>query len=312
MLLNGLNHIPPPSVKEFDDVFGGFLPAGTTIPSSWGVTRYYDFAPDSPPSTRHVILLHGGGTCAIGMAPLASKLTVAGNHVVIYDLWGHGLSSTPLETHTPALFHAQLLELFAHLGWRKAHLLGFSIGGAIAVTFTASHPKIVESLVIVAGAGVWRKSERGWWDALILDGGWGLEGLSRRKIMNFINGNNSQVKPDWKERLLKGEVDTVPVQKWEREMHKGHVASIVSMFRYAGVYDQHEEYRNLSGGDVKVLVVLGDKDQVIEVESTKKELLKLGWKGEIKTVEGATHEIVRSHVQEVAGLAGEMWGSLGK
>ena len=60
---------------------------------------------------------------------------------------------------------------------------------------------------------------------------------------------------------------------------------------------------------MKVLVVLGDKGQVIEAESTEKELLKLGWKGEIKIVEGATHEIARSHVQEAAGLAGEMWGS---
>ena len=67
---------------------------------------------------------------------------------------------------------------------RKAHLLRFSIGGAIAATFTASHSKVVELLVIVASAGVLRKSERGWWDVLILDGGWGLEGSSRRKIMN--------------------------------------------------------------------------------------------------------------------------------
>ena len=53
------------------------------------------------------------------------------------------------------------------------------------------------------------------------------------------------MKPDWKEQLLKGEVDTVPIEKWVREMHKGHFARIVSMFRYAKVYDQHEEYRKL-------------------------------------------------------------------
>ena len=312
MVLNGLNHIPPPSVKEFDDMFGGYLPSGTTIPSSWGVTRYYDFAPHSPPSTRRVILLHGGGTCAIGMAPLAFKLTDAGNHVVIYDLWGHGISSTPLETHTPALFHGQLLKLLADLGWTKCHLLGFSIGGSLAVSFTASYPKVVESLVIVAGAGLWRKSERGWWDALIMDGGWGLETLSQRKIINYVHGSDPRVKPGWKERLLKGEIETVPIQKWEREVHKGHVASLVSMFRYAGVYDQHEEYGKLVDSDVEVFVVLGDKDRVIEAESTKKELAKLGWKGEIRVIEGATHEIVRSHVKEVADLVGEVWGRLGK
>jgi pimeloyl-ACP methyl ester carboxylesterase len=312
MLLNGLNHIPPPSVAEFDSVFGGYLPQGASLPSSWGLTRYYDFAPNAPPSARRVVLLHGGGTCAIGMAPLAFKLTEAGNHVVIYDLWGHGLSSTPLEPHTPALMHAQLLELLVHLGWSKVHLLGFSMGGSMVTTFTAKHSDVVESLTIVAGLGLLRKSERGWWDALIMDGGWGLEGMSRRKIMSFVNGSNLQVNPDWKEKLLKGEVDTAPILKWERETHKGHVASTVSMFRYTGVYDQHEEYRKLATGDVPVLVVLGEKDHVIEAEYTRSELLKLGWKGEIKVVEGATHELPRSHPQEVAEHAGKMWGSLEK
>ena len=246
------------------------------------------------------------------MAPLAFKLTAAGNHVVIYDLWGHGVSSTPLETHAPALMHAQLLELLSHLGWGKAHLLGFSMGGSVAATFAATYPDVVQSLVIVAGAGLWRRSERGWWDGLILDGGWGLEGMSRRKIMDYVHGSNPQVKPGWEERLRRGQVDTEPIQKWEREQHKGHVASLVSMFRYIGLYDLHEEYRKLRDLDVKILVILGDKDQVIEAESTKKELLGLSWNGEIRVVEGATHEIVRSHVQEVADLAGEMWEGLRK
>ena len=90
----------------------------------------------------------------------------------------------------------------------------FLIVGVIAAMFTASHSKVVESLVIIAGAGVLRKSEGGWWDSLILDEGLGFEDLSRRKIMNFINGNNHRVKPDWKEQLLKGEVDTALIEKW--------------------------------------------------------------------------------------------------
>ena len=311
MLLHGLNHIPPPPISSFDSLFGGYLPPGTSIPSSWGTTRYYDFAPNSPPEARRVVLIHGGGTCAIGMAPLAFKLTEAGSHVVIYDLWGHGLSSTPLEAHTPALLHAQLLELLAHLGWTRVHLLGFSIGGSIATTFAARHADVVESLIIVAGAGLWKKSDRGWWEGLVIDGGWGLEGMSRRKIVDIVEGGNSQVKPGWKERMLKGEFDPVPVVKWERETHKGHEASVVSIFRYT-VYDQHEEYRKLVSGGIPIIVILAEQDPVIEPEPTKSELVKLGWEGKVTTVDGANHEIVRSHPQEVADLASEMWGSLEK
>jgi pimeloyl-ACP methyl ester carboxylesterase len=228
-LINGLNHIPPPPIKESESEFEGILPEGKSIPSSWGTTRYYDFLPDASPSARRVILIHGGGTPAIGLAPLALKLAAASNHVVAYDLWAHGLSSTPLEPHTPALFHTQLLELLSALKWSSAHILGFSIGGSIAATFAALHHQVAESVTLVACAGQGRKSDRPWLDNLILEGGWGLEWLSGRKIMTFVNGSNPQVKPDLKERVLKGEVDTVAVEKWERETHKGHVASLVSI-----------------------------------------------------------------------------------
>ena len=243
------------------------------------------------------------------MAPLAFELTEAGNHVVIYDLWGHGLSSTPLETHTAALLHAQLLELLVHLGWEKVHVLGFSMGGSIAVSFAAQYPAIVESGVIVGGAGLWKKSERGWWDAVVEDGGWGREGMSQRKIMAFVHAGG-EVKPDWKERLLKGDIDVSPVQKWERENHGGHVASLVSMWRYVGVFDLHEQYRTLAKGSIPMLVVFGEKDTVIEPEKTQKELLEMGWKGEFRIIEGATHEIVRTHAREVAKLASAFWGGL--
>jgi pimeloyl-ACP methyl ester carboxylesterase len=76
------------------------------------------------------------------------------------------------------------------------------------------------------------------------------------------------------------------------------------------LYDQHVEFGKLVGSTVKVLVVLGEKDPVIETEATKRALEALGWKGKISVIEGATHEVVRSHAQEVADIAGELWGSL--
>lgn len=193
-LINGLNHITPPPTYSFENTFSfsGLLPPGYSLTSSWGTTRYYEFKPSSPSTSRRVLIIHGGGTCAIGVAPLARLLTDAGSHVVIYDLWGHGLSSTPLEAHTPALMHMQILELLSHLGWQKVNLIGFSMGGSISVSFTALHEKAVESLVAVAPAGLWKKSERSWWDTVSTDGYGlpGLEWLRRSKILAYIYGRN--------------------------------------------------------------------------------------------------------------------------
>ena len=184
------------------------------------------------------------------------------------------------------------------------------MGGSIAATFAALHPHAVESAVLVAPAGLLRKKERGWFDGLLFEGGWGREFLSRRKIMRFISGSDLRVKEGWKERALKGEpLETIAVENWEREKHGGHVASLVNMFRYAGVYDMHEFYGVLARSAVRVLVVLGEKDDIFGPGKLRGELEGLGWKGEIKVVGGATHQIVRTHVKEVAGLVSDFLGS---
>lgn len=233
---------------------------------------------------------------------------------MIYDLWGHGLSSTPLETHSPALMHAQIYELLVHLKWvENVNLIGFSLGGSIAATFAAIHGGLVESVVLVAPAGLWRKSERSYWDVVSTDG-FGLPGfewLRRNTIMSNIHGVNPIVEERWKERLMNAEVDSVPVEKWEREEHKGHAASVVSMWNYS-VFDQHDSYAKLAEKGTKVLVILGEKDGVFEPDYSKKELKKLGWKGEIQIVDGATHQIIRAHRKEVAALCIDFWGKLEK
>ncbi|KAE8442257.1 hypothetical protein EG329_003517 [Mollisiaceae sp. DMI_Dod_QoI] len=313
-LIEGLTHIPPPAVSSFDSAFSfsGLLPPGTSLPSSWGTTRFYDFAPASPPSARRVLIIHGGGTCAIGAAPFARLLTEAGNHVVIYDLWGHGLSSTPLVAHTPALMHAQIFELLSYLKWDKAHFVGFSVGGNIAATFAAIHQRVVESVVLVAPGGLWRKSQRSWWDAVSMDGygWWGLEWLRRKRVMTYVIGGYPVVEEGWKEKMVKGEVDTKPIEKWQLEEHKGWVASVVSLWNHGKVYDQHEAYRKLVGSGMDLLIVLGEKDDVFDPEYSKKELEKLGWKGNALVVEGATHQITTTRRKEVAAFCSDFWAHL--
>lgn len=304
---NGLNNIPPPSPELFDSEFGGLLPPGITIPSSWGLIRYYIFTPTSTPTGRNIILIHGGGTPALGLASLAHALASKGENVVAYDLWGHGCSSTPLAPQTSALFHHQLLELLSDLQWTSAHTIGYSLGGSIVATFAATHPKAVVSLVLVAPAGLVRKSDRSWWDAFIEDGGRGREWLAQRKIIDAIEGLNAKPQEGWKERLKNGEVDGVAVETWERENHAGHVANIVGTFRHGGVFDMHEAYGVLAKSEVRKLVVLGGADDFFREEMMRRELEGVGWKEEVKVVEGAGHGVARTHVGEVVKILEDFW-----
>ncbi|KAF5868643.1 putative valacyclovir hydrolase protein [Botrytis fragariae] len=305
-LINGLSYIPPPSAKAFEEEFAGILPPGKDILSSRGIIHYYDFNPSSSSNAKKVLLIHGIGTCAIGIAPLARQLTSSGSHVVIYDLWGHGNSSTPLEAHTPALMHVQIFEVLSHLGWSKAHFVGFSLGGSILATFAALYPHVVESAVVVAGAGLWKKKNSGWWNRLQEDGDWMVDEESDHTIIEELEGFASSNR-NWKNAFRQGEFVSQPIEQWQRENHKGHVVSVVSIFRYGNVFDQHESYRKLIGSGIKILVIVGEFDTSFPPEFVKRELGELGWGREILQVDGAGHSLVRTHEEVVGRFIEEFW-----
>lgn len=72
------------------------------------------------------------------------------------DLYGHGLSSCPSKTYNLDLFVAQIERLLTHVGIpvsKKINILGFSLGGAVAVGFSKKFPDRIEKLVLISPAG---------------------------------------------------------------------------------------------------------------------------------------------------------------
>ena len=72
-------------------------------------------------------------------------------HVVRYDVRGFG-GSAPRD-QVPYQSHSDLLALLDHLRIERAHLVGLSLGGRIAVDFALTYPNRVRSLVL-AGPGL--------------------------------------------------------------------------------------------------------------------------------------------------------------
>ncbi|KAH8654934.1 Alpha/Beta hydrolase protein [Tricladium varicosporioides] len=318
--LNGQVSIPPPPTEDFNALFGHVLPRAQTIISYWGATTYYLIQPSHPsPSTtdppRRVILIHGVGTPAIGLLPLATLLAAASTPttVLIYDNWGHGLSSTPLTPHVPGLFHSQILHLLSHLQWTSAHILGYSLGGIIAASFARYHASLVESLVLVAPAGLLRKSRLSAWARFVEWGGWGWgwEGVSARKIYGFIGPG--VVEEGWEEKFKVKGLDAIPreaVQVWEREKHSGHMLSLISSYRYSGIYDSHDTYTSIAKSGITTLTLLGENDGFFEVEYMKKELELLAWLGKVQVVNGVGHGIVAEKTKEVKDYVLAFWDTL--
>ncbi|CAG9949038.1 unnamed protein product [Clonostachys rosea f. rosea IK726] len=312
--------IPPPPAEDFNASFGGVLPPAQTVESYLGVTTYYLIEPSHPsPSTtatpRNVVLIHGVGTPAIGLLPLAKLLAAdpTPTTVLIYDNWGHGLSSTPVAPHVPGLFHTQILGLLAHLGWSRAHFLGFSLGGIIAASFAQYHTTVVQSLVLVAPAGLLKKSDLTSWERFLRWGGWGWGwgDLSANSVWDYLGPG--PVEEGWEKKFKEKGLEAIPkeaVQIWEKEKHAGHVASLVSCYRYTGIYDAHDTYRSLAEGKLEILVLLGEKDGFFEKDYMQNELKSVGWKGDIYVVDGVGHSVAGEKPKEVQEMMVDFWEGL--
>jgi pimeloyl-ACP methyl ester carboxylesterase len=100
-----------------------------------------------------VLALHGWLDNANSFAPLAPFLP--GLDLVALDLPGHGLSG-----HRPpgVRYHFDdnifdVLSAADHLGWTRFHLIGHSMGGAVATLVAAACPDRVASIVNIEGLG---------------------------------------------------------------------------------------------------------------------------------------------------------------
>ena len=69
------------------------------------------------------------------------------NQVIRYDVRGIGKSARP----SGAFSHSEdLYALFTFLKIKRAHVVGLSVGGAIAIDFAIEQPEIVERLILAA------------------------------------------------------------------------------------------------------------------------------------------------------------------
>ena len=112
-----------------------------------GLSLYYEEHGSGEP----LVLLHGGISAGEMFAPILPELA-ARRRVITVDLQGHGHTADadrPLRPQTMADDVAALIE---HLGLASADVMGYSLGGLVALRTAIQHPQLVRRLVLVAVA----------------------------------------------------------------------------------------------------------------------------------------------------------------
>ena len=123
-----------------------------------GVSYHASVEGDGAP----ILLLHGFTGAAINWSSIAARLTGT-RRVVTIDILGHGKSASPEDEKRYAIEHvaADLLAILDRFGLEQVSVLGYSMGGRLALYLALSHPDRVDKLLLEsAQPGIEDDSER--------------------------------------------------------------------------------------------------------------------------------------------------------
>ena len=100
-------------------------------------------------SGEPLILLHGG-VGAIEMFGEVLPLLAEGRQVIAADLQAHGRTADIDRSLSYEAMADDVAALIEHLDLEKADIMGYSLGGVVALQTAIRHPEVVRKLVVVS------------------------------------------------------------------------------------------------------------------------------------------------------------------
>ncbi len=110
-----------------------------------GLQLYYEMYGQGHP----LILLHGG-LGSIEMFGEVLPLLAQTRQVIAVDLQAHGRTADADRPLSYELMADDIAQLIEQLGLEKADLMGYSLGGSVALRTAIQHPHRVNKLVLVS------------------------------------------------------------------------------------------------------------------------------------------------------------------
>src|SRR5579863_9127799 len=102
-----------------------------------------------------VVMLHGFGADRKNFSLNQTEIACAAKTWAV-DLPGHGASDADVGDGSVATLASRMIAFAESLGCAPVHLVGHSLGGAIAIQMAAVRPDLVASLFLLAPAGLGR------------------------------------------------------------------------------------------------------------------------------------------------------------
>ncbi len=267
---------------------------GTFVTLSQGTTYYEWLGPTRGPVA---VCVHGLTTPSFVWRGLARGLARIGYQVLIYDLYGRGYSDRIPGHQDQAFFLRQLNDLLDDQQVAgDITLLGYSMGGAIATAFTATHPDKVRQLILLASAGM---------------------GVGTNRMTRFIA--RTPVIGDWlmlalfarthrkgceSERRLPSSVEHIIDLQLNELRYKGFVPAVLASIRGILANSLTDEHKAIHRAGVPVLAVWGGDDALIPLTAMGK-LTEWSRNARQDVINGAGHGLTYTHTDAVLASISE-------
>ncbi|RDL31025.1 putative Alpha hydrolase [Venustampulla echinocandica] len=317
------------------------FPGSRQFKSVYGTIQVFEWGPEDG---EKVLLVHGLGTPCIALGDMAKELVGSGYRVMIYDLFGRGYSDAPNDlAYDARLYTTQILLVLSSspLSWTGTsafHIIGFSLGGSIAVAFAAYHATMVRSMTLVCPGGLIRTSHISTRNRFLYSSSRIIPEWLRLKLFrDSLEPRNGAPCADVPEEYdeVDWNFDEVPIAvdrpdisigdviRWQLAANAGFVHSYLSTLRSALVYRRHDTtwkvladelaYRRamdappgLGGG--KVCLIVAQKDAIVVGDECEQDAMEiLGMEAVETYVLSGGHEIAISRGKDVALMAIEFW-----
>jgi pimeloyl-ACP methyl ester carboxylesterase len=249
--------------------------AGRDVQTPYGTTKVFEWGPEDG---EKVLLLHGIGTPCLALSDLAQGLVDAGYRVMLFDFFGRGYSDAPCDLpYDLRLYTSQILLVLASskLAWtgdNGFHLIGYSLGSGVAMSFTRYYHRMVRSVSLVCGSGLIRKDHISWKSKILYSTGifpeWLLQHLVKRRItpkdqVTEESVAQEAVQPRLRKKQKNSDAsggnsfDHAPLSKkrpghtvasvmsWQLKHHRGFVHAFMNSIRHAPIYEETEDWREV-------------------------------------------------------------------
>lgn len=113
-----------------------------------GLEMYYEISGTGKP----LILLHGGFGSTGMFAEILLPQLRKNHQVIAVDLQGHGRTADIDRPLSWEFMADDIAAFIQHLKLEQADVMGYSLGGGVALQTTIRHPKLVRKLVVVSAA----------------------------------------------------------------------------------------------------------------------------------------------------------------